>query len=158
MPGLNPNLVAHALNVEPGVKPVIQPMRTFHPDIEAQIIKEVQKLLAVGFIRPIEHLKRLSNIVSVKKNNWQIRFCVNFRNLNKTCIKDEFPLPNMDMLIDLAVGHAMFSLWMDLVATTKLGCCLRKQPRLPFEPPLEIFTTLLCLLASRMLVPLIKGP
>ena len=158
MPGLNPNLVAHALNVEPGVKPVIQPMRTFHPDIEAQIIKEVQKLLAVGFIRPIEHLKRLSNIVSVKKNNWQIRFCVNFRNLNKTCIKDEFPLPNMDMLIDLAVGHAMFSLWMVLVATTKLGCCLRKQPRLPFEPPLEIFTTLLCLLASRMLVPLIKGP
>ena len=158
MPGLNPNLVAHALNVEPGVKPVIQPMQTFHPDIEAQIIKEVQKLLAVGFIRPIEHLKRLSNIVSVKKNNWQIRFCVNFRNLNKTCIKDEFPLPNMDMLIDLAVGHAMFSLWMVLVATTKLGCRLRKKPRLPFEPPLEIFTTLLCLLASRMLVPLIKGP
>ena len=57
MPGLDPNLVAHALNVEPGVKPVIQPMRTFHPDIEAQIIKEVQTLLAAGFIRPIEYLK-----------------------------------------------------------------------------------------------------
>ena len=41
MLGLDPNLVAHALNVEPGVKPVIQPMRTFHPDVEAQIIKEV---------------------------------------------------------------------------------------------------------------------
>ena len=26
IPGLDPNLVAHALNVEPGVKPVIQPM------------------------------------------------------------------------------------------------------------------------------------
>ena len=63
MPGLNPNLVAHALNVEPGVKPVIQPMRTFHPDIEAQIIKEVQKLLAVGFIRPIEHLKLSRKII-----------------------------------------------------------------------------------------------
>ena len=57
MPGLDPNLVAYALNVEPGVKPVIQPMRTFHPDIEAQIINEVQTLLAAGFIRPIEHLK-----------------------------------------------------------------------------------------------------
>ena len=41
MLGLDPNLVAHALNVEPGVKPVIQPMRTFHLDIEAQIVKEV---------------------------------------------------------------------------------------------------------------------
>ena len=52
MPGLDPNLVAHALNVEPGVKSVIQPMRTFHLDIDAQIIKEIQKLLATGFIRP----------------------------------------------------------------------------------------------------------
>jgi len=78
MLGLDPNLVAHALNVEPSVKPVIQPMRTFHPDIEAQIIKEVQKLLAAGFIRPIEHPKWLSNIVPVKKKNGQIRCCVDF--------------------------------------------------------------------------------
>ena len=41
MPGLDPNLVAHALNVELRAKPVIQPMRTFHLDVEAQIIQEV---------------------------------------------------------------------------------------------------------------------
>ena len=34
---------------------------------------------------------------------------MDFRNLNKACPKDEFPLPNMDMLIDSAVEHAMFS-------------------------------------------------
>ena len=34
---------------------------------------------------------------------------MDFRNLNKACPKDEFPLPNMDILIDSAVGHAMFS-------------------------------------------------
>jgi hypothetical protein len=34
---------------------------------------------------------------------------VDFRNLNKACPKDEFPLPNMDLLIDSAAGHAMFS-------------------------------------------------
>ena len=69
MPGLDPNLVAYALNVKLGMKLVIQPMRTIHPDIEAQIIKEVQKLLAASFIRPIEHPKWLSNIVPVKKKN-----------------------------------------------------------------------------------------
>ena len=139
MPGLNPNLVAHALNVEPGVKPVIQPMRTFHPDIEAQIIKEVQKLLAVGFIRPIEHLKRLSNIVSVKKNNWQIRFCVNFRNLNKTCIKDEFPLPNMDMLIDLAVGHAMFSFMDGFSGYNQIRMLPKEAAKTAFRTPIGNF-------------------
>ena len=37
MPRIDPMLVAHSLNVEPGVKPVVQPMRTFHPEVEAQI-------------------------------------------------------------------------------------------------------------------------
>uniref|UniRef100_A0A2N9HTC2 Reverse transcriptase domain-containing protein n=1 Tax=Fagus sylvatica TaxID=28930 RepID=A0A2N9HTC2_FAGSY len=81
MPGIDPTLVAHSLNVELGAKPVVQPMRTFHPEVEAQISQE----------------------------NGQIRCCVDFRDLNKACPKDEFPLPNMDLLIDSTAGHAMFS-------------------------------------------------
>jgi hypothetical protein len=108
MPGLDPGLVAHALNVEPGTRPVVQPMRTFHPEVEAQITKEIQKLLAVGFVKPIQHPQWLSNIVPVKKKNGQIRCCVDFHNLNKACPKDEFPLPSMDVLIDFAAGHKMF--------------------------------------------------
>ena len=34
---------------------------------------------------------------------------MDFRNLNKACPKDEFPLPNMDLLIDSAARNAMFS-------------------------------------------------
>uniref|UniRef100_A0A2N9INS0 RNA-directed DNA polymerase n=1 Tax=Fagus sylvatica TaxID=28930 RepID=A0A2N9INS0_FAGSY len=109
IPGIDPKLVAHSLNVEPGTKPVVQPMRTFHPEVEAQITQEVKKLLSAGFIKPIQHPRWLSNIVPVKKKNGQIRCCVDFRNLNKACPKDEFPLPNMDLLIDSAAGHAMFS-------------------------------------------------
>ena len=45
MPGIDPELVAHSLNVEPGTKPVVQPMRTFHPEVETQITQEVKKLL-----------------------------------------------------------------------------------------------------------------
>ena len=53
MPGLDPGLVVHTLNVDPGAKPVTQPARVFHTEIEGQIVKEVQKLLAAGFIKPI---------------------------------------------------------------------------------------------------------
>ena len=35
MPGIDPKLVAHSLNVKPGTRPVVQPMRTFHPEVEA---------------------------------------------------------------------------------------------------------------------------
>ena len=53
MPGLDPGLVVHALNMDPGVKPVIQPARVFHTDVETQITQEIKKLLAAGFIKPI---------------------------------------------------------------------------------------------------------
>ena len=69
MPGLDPGLVVHSLNVDPGVKLVVQPTKVFHTEVEAQIIKEVKKLLTAGFIRPIQHPKWLSNIVPMKKKN-----------------------------------------------------------------------------------------
>ena len=53
MLGLDPRLVVHSLNVDPGVKPVVQPVKVFHTDIEAQIIQEVKKLLVARFIKPI---------------------------------------------------------------------------------------------------------
>ena len=57
MPGLDPGLVAHTLNVDPKAKPVAQPAKIFHTKIEGQIVKEVQKLLAAGFIKLIQHLR-----------------------------------------------------------------------------------------------------
>ena len=66
-------------------------------------------MLAAGFIKLIQHPCWLSNIVPIKKKNGQIRCCVDFRNLNKAYPKDEFPLPNMDLLIDYVAGSAMFS-------------------------------------------------
>ena len=66
-------------------------------------------MLVASFIKPIQHPRWLSNIIPVKKKNWQIRCCVDFRNLNKVCPEDEFPLPNMDLLIDSTTGNAMFS-------------------------------------------------
>ena len=34
---------------------------------------------------------------------------MDFHNLNKVCPKDEFPLPNINLLVDLAAGNSMFS-------------------------------------------------
>ena len=45
----------------------------------------------------------------MKKKNDQIRCCVDFSNLNKACPKDEFPLSNIDLLVDSIAGSSMFS-------------------------------------------------
>ena len=63
MPGLDLELVVHTFNVDLEAKLVAQPARVFHTEIEKQIVKEVQKLLAVSFIKPIQHPRWLFNIV-----------------------------------------------------------------------------------------------
>ena len=51
--GLDLGLVVYSLNVDWGVKPVVQLAKVFHTDIEAQITQQVRKLLVAGFIKPI---------------------------------------------------------------------------------------------------------
>jgi hypothetical protein len=139
MPGIDPKLVAHSLNVELGTRPVVQPMRTFHPEVETQITQEVKKLLLAGFIKPIQHPQWLSNIVPVKKKNGQIRCCVDFRNLNKACLKDEFSLPNMDLLIDSAAGHAMFSFMDGFSEYNQIFVSPRDAEKTAFRTPIDNF-------------------
>ncbi|MCR2848164.1 reverse transcriptase family protein, partial [Weizmannia coagulans] len=49
------------------------------------------------------------NIVPVAKKDGKVRVCVDFRDLNKASLKDDFPLPHIDMLVDSTVGHDMLS-------------------------------------------------
>lgn len=53
MPGLDSRLVPHKLNIKEGTKPVKQAPRNFRHELEIQIKQEIQKLLEVGFIKPI---------------------------------------------------------------------------------------------------------
>lgn len=45
----------------------------------------------------------------VKKKNGQIRVCIDFRNLNKACPKDDFLVPHMELLIDVTTGYKALS-------------------------------------------------
>jgi hypothetical protein len=44
-----------------------------------------------------------------KKGSGKIRVCIDFRNLNRTTPKDEYPMPIADMLINDASGHKILS-------------------------------------------------
>ena len=70
---------------------------------------EVNKLLAVGFIREVYYPDWLANIVLVKKENGKLRMCVGFTNLNKACSKDSFPLSRIDQLVDSTIGHKLLT-------------------------------------------------
>jgi len=70
MPGLDPKVVTHKLNANPKAKPVKQPTRKYHLDVEEKIMVEVNKLLKAGFKEEIKFPEWLANIVPVKKKGW----------------------------------------------------------------------------------------
>jgi hypothetical protein len=109
MPGIDPSVIEHRLNVDRNCRPVKQRRRTFAPERNQAIAAEVCKLLEAGFIREVDYLEWLANVVLVKKANGKWRMCVDFTDLNKACPKDCFPLPRIDQLVDSTAGYEVLS-------------------------------------------------
>nr|GEV31638.1 reverse transcriptase domain-containing protein [Tanacetum cinerariifolium] len=60
------------------------------------IYEEVEKLVDVGIIKEVHYHSWLSNPVMVKKHDGSWRMCMDFKDLNKACLKDGYPLPKID--------------------------------------------------------------
>ena len=84
-----------------------------------QIKEEVTKQLKVGFIKPIHQAKWVANVVPVPKKDRKVRMCVDFRDLKNACPKDDFPFPNIDVLVDNTTRSALMSFMDFFWGTTK---------------------------------------
>ena len=99
-PGIYPNFICHHLNVNPSVTPKKQsPWRPSKEHADA-IRDEVKKLKQAGAIKEVFYPKWLANTVVVKKKSGKWRVYVDFTDLNKACLKDPFPMPRIDQLVD----------------------------------------------------------
>ena len=65
----------------------------------------MNKLIDVGFICEVKYPTWIANNVPVTKKNGQLYVCVDFRDLNFKCSKDDFPLPVIELMIDGTTGH-----------------------------------------------------
>lgn len=114
---------------------------------------EIQKLLDIGFIRPIQHPTWVTNIVSVKKVNIKIRYCIDFCDLNKTCQKDEFPLANIDMLVDAIIGHSKFSFMDGFSGYNQIRIDPLDAEKTAFQTSMDNFHYIVILSGSKTSVP-----
>ena len=109
MRGLDPQLYQHQIHLSTDAKPVAQRRYRMNPNYAAKVKEEIDKLLRVGFIRPVKQATWLSPIVVVPKKNGKIRVCVDYRKLNAATITDAFPLPFIDGVLDAVAGHEVYS-------------------------------------------------
>jgi hypothetical protein len=103
-------LIQHAIPMKEGIKPVRKKQKPINPALEATIRKELEKLLKDGMIFSVKYYEWVSNLVPVRKTSGQIRLCVDFCALNRASVKDHFPLPNMEMILQQVAVSQMMSL------------------------------------------------
>jgi hypothetical protein len=82
MPGVPRELVEHALNVDPKVKPVKQSLRQFDEPKRKAIAAELHRLENVGFIKEIKTSTWVSNLVIVPKKNRNVQKYVSITRLS----------------------------------------------------------------------------
>ena len=108
-PRVDLSFICHHLNVNPSITPIKQPPRRSSKEHSDAVKDEVTRLKQAGPIKEVFYPKWLANIVVVKKKSRKWRVCVDFRHLNKACLKDPFPMPCINQLVNATAGHPRMS-------------------------------------------------
>lgn len=99
-PGLPPErAVTHNIDLYPGSKPVCKPIYRMSEAEPQELKQQLASMLDAGFIRPSTSPYG-SPVLLVKKKGGTFRLVVDYRLLNLQTIKNAYPLPRIDDLLD----------------------------------------------------------
>jgi hypothetical protein len=89
-------------------KPMITPPYRHPNRFKDDIEKEIKELLAMGHIIPRNN-PFASYVVLVLKKDVTMRMCIDYRDFNKKTMKNRYPIPYIDELMDELHGEVFFS-------------------------------------------------
>ena len=100
--------VDHKIELEPGQVPPNRPTyRMSQPEMD-ELKKQLAELMEKGFITESKSPYG-APVLFVKKKDGTLRMCIDYRALNKITIKNKYPLPRIDELLDRLLGAKYFS-------------------------------------------------
>ena len=104
--------VEFEIKLEEGAVPPNKPPYRFSPNEHDELQAQIDDLLAQGHIRPLQSPYG-APILFVPKKDGRWRMCVDYRALNKQTIRDRYPLPRIDDLLDRLgkAKHFRPSIW-----------------------------------------------
>ncbi|KAK2452132.1 hypothetical protein QL285_011125 [Trifolium repens] len=100
--------VEFTIDLVPGTSPIsMAPYRMSASEL-SELKKQLEELLEKKFIRPSVSPWG-APVLLVKKKDGSMRLCIDYRRLNQVTIKNKYPLPRIDDLMDQLVGACVFS-------------------------------------------------
>jgi len=98
----------HHIELKPDAKPVYSAPYRAGPYRCLEIEKQVKKMLDPGVMEPSD-AEWSFPVVVVRKPGGYFRFCVEYRRLNESTVKDVYPIPRMDDCLDSLGDATAFS-------------------------------------------------
>ena len=107
--GIPPNRAdPFIIELGPGTAPMSKSPYRMAPAEMAELKKQLEELLDKGFILP--SVSRWgAPVLFVKKSDGSFRLCIDYRGLNRVTVKNKYPLPRIDELLDQLRGAKWFS-------------------------------------------------
>lgn len=107
------NAAAHRIATT-GVEPIRVAPRRCPPSAREEIRRQVFEMIEDG-VAEESFSPWAAPVVLVKRKDGRLRFCVDYRRLNEVTVKDAYPLPRVDDLLD-HVGDARIFTSLDLAS------------------------------------------
>ena len=102
--GLPPDrAIEFVIELIPGTEPISIPPYRMAPAELKELKAQLEELLRKGFIRPSTSPWG-APVLFVKKKYGSLRFCIDYRQLNRATIRNQYPLPRIDELFDQLHG------------------------------------------------------
>lgn len=98
----------HRINTQPGATPPFRASYRMNSAELAELQKRIAELLEKGWIRA-SHSMYGAPVVLARKASGELRMCLDYRALNQQTIRDRYPLPRVDELLDQLGGSAVYS-------------------------------------------------
>ena len=113
-----------------------------------EVQKQLKDYLEKGFIQP-SNSPYGSPIPFVRKKTGELRMGVDYRALNDQTIKDRYPLPRIEEILDRLRGASHYTKFdLTTLATINLAWRLKTCPRQPSGPATASMSSRSCHLAS----------
>ena len=86
----------------------VSAVRPLNPTMQESLDEQLKDWLKQGIIQPSVS-EYSSPLVPVKKKDGEVRWCVDFRQVNERIVSDSFPIPHIEELVAKAAGFKIYS-------------------------------------------------